>query len=179
MERVVLLDRDGVINQDSLHYIKSVDEFLPIPGSIEAIARLSRARYRIGIATNQSGIDRGFYTERELGAIHEQLMNLVSTAGGTIHAIEYCRHLPESGCFCRKPQPGMLIKLAERLGCSLTNVPYVGDRVSDIHAAEAVGALPIIVLSPMTDRSLLLREAHVHVYHSLAEWVNDWLEKNP
>lgn len=175
MNKVVLLDRDGVINQDSLHYIKSTKEFIPIAGSIEAIARLTEAGYRIGIATNQSGVSRGFYDETELAAIHGKLLSLVREAGGEIEAIEYCIHMPHEGCSCRKPQPGMLLALAERLNCSLTDVPFIGDRVSDVQAAEAAGATPMIVLSPMTDRVGLQSYLHVPVFNSLALCVDHLL----
>lgn len=176
MNRVVLLDRDGIINQDSLHYIKSVDEFLPIEGSIEAIARLTKAGYRIGVATNQSGVARGYYSEEELKAIHAKMVERVRAAGGEIDAIEYCKHLPDAGCICRKPQPGMLLALAERLNCSLAEVPFVGDRVSDIQAAEIAGAKPIIVLSPMTDRVALENYLYVPVFNSLRQFVDDLLD---
>jgi D-glycero-D-manno-heptose 1,7-bisphosphate phosphatase len=176
MKKVVLLDRDGVINQDSLHYIKSVEEFIPIPGSIEAIGRLTRAGFLIGVATNQSGISRGLYSEEALQAIHRKMIDLVQDAGGEINAIEYCIHMPDSGCACRKPRPGMLNALAKRLGCSLETVPFVGDRVSDIQAAEAVGAKPVMILSPMTDRVGLLSYSYVPIYNSLSEWVEALLE---
>ncbi|CDZ77494.1 D,D-heptose 1,7-bisphosphate phosphatase [Legionella massiliensis] len=172
MNKIVLLDRDGVINQDSLHYIKSVDEFIPLEGSIAAIARLTQAGYRIGLATNQSGVARGYYSEEELGAIHAKLLHLVRAVGGDIEAIEYCKHMPDAGCSCRKPQPGMLLALAERMNCALSDVPFVGDRVSDIQAAEAAGATPIMVLSPMTDRVSLQDYLHVPVFNSLAQFVD-------
>ena len=175
MSRIVLLDRDGVINQDSLHYIKSTEEFIPIPGSIEAIARLTKAGYRIGVATNQSGVSRGYYDEAELAAIHGKMLNLVHEAGGEIEAIEYCIHMPYENCFCRKPRPGMLLALADRLNCSLTGVPFIGDRVSDIQAAEAAGATPMMILSPMTDRVGLQAYLHVPVFNSLAQCVNQLL----
>ncbi|KTD38628.1 D,D-heptose 1,7-bisphosphate phosphatase [Legionella nautarum] len=172
MNKVVLLDRDGVINKDSLHYIKSPEEFIPIPGSIEAIARLTAAGYRIGIATNQSGVTRGYYDEAKLAAIHRKMLSLVHEAGGEIEAIEYCIHMPDEGCSCRKPQPGMLFALEERLNCSLTGVPFIGDRVSDIQAAEAAGATPMMILSPMTDRVGLQAYRHVPVFDSLAGCVD-------
>lgn len=175
MNKVILLDRDGVINQDSLHYIKSVDEFIPIPGSIDAIARLTKAGYRIGVATNQSGVSRGYYSEDELAAIHTKMLDLVHAAGGEIAAIEYCKHMPDAGCFCRKPQPGMLLALAKRLSCSMTNVPFVGDRVSDIQAAENAGAKPIMVLSPMTDQVSLQDYLYVPVFNSLSQYVEQLL----
>lgn len=168
MNKVVLLDRDGVINQDSIHYIKSAEEFIPIPGSIEAIARLTQAGYRIGVATNQSGVSRGYYNEEELGAIHEKMLGLVRAQGGEIEAIEYCIHMPDEHCSCRKPGTGMLLALAKRLDCSLSEVFFIGDRVSDIQAAEAAGAKPIMVLSPMTDRIGLQTYLHVPIFNSLA-----------
>ncbi len=175
MTRLILLDRDGVVNQDSLHYIKNVDEFILIPESVEAIVRLKKAGYKIGIATNQSGVSRGLYTETELNAIHEKMIQSVQKAGGQIDAIEYCIHLPEEGCLCRKPQPGMLYALAKRFDCSLKHVPFVGDRVSDIQTALAVGADPVMVLSTMTDLVSLKAYPEVPVFHSLAEYVDQLL----
>lgn len=177
MNQFIFLDRDGVINQDSLHYIKSVQEFVPIPGSIDAIARLSAAGYKIGIATNQSGVSRGHYTEVELKAIHNKLLHLVESAGGEIAAIEYCIHLPDAGCPCRKPQPGMLYALADRLNCSLSEVSFVGDRISDIRAAEAAGAKPVMIISTMTELVHLSTYPHVPQYNSLASYVDFLLGK--
>jgi len=175
MNKVIILDRDGVINQDSLHYIKSVDEFILLPGSVEAIARLTAAEYRIAVATNQSGVTRGYYDEQELAAIHQTLLTSVSAAGGFIEIIEYCTHMPEAGCFCRKPNPGMLLAIAQRFNCSLTNVPFVGDRVSDIQAGIAAGATPLVVLSPMTDRVGLAAYPNVPIFSSLAACVESLL----
>ncbi|MBA2657083.1 MAG: D-glycero-beta-D-manno-heptose 1,7-bisphosphate 7-phosphatase [Tatlockia sp.] len=178
MNKIILLDRDGVINQDSFNYIKSVDEFIPIAGSIDAIARLTRAGYQIGVATNQSGIARGYYSEQVLTAIHAKMLGLVEEAGGEIQAIEYCKHMPDAGCSCRKPQPGMLLTLAERLNCSLTGVSFVGDRITDIDAAVAVGAKPVIVLSQMTDRLSLEARPKVPVFNSLALYIDELLASN-
>ena len=175
MTGFIILDRDGVINQDSLDYIKSVDEFILIPGSVEAIARLTAAGYKIGVATNQSGVSRGLYTEEGLGAINNKMIHEVQSAGGQIDAIEYCIHLPDEGCFCRKPQPGMLLALAKRFNTSLKEVSFVGDRVSDIQAAHAAGANPVMVLSTMTDLIGLRAYPQVPVYHSLAEYVDQLL----
>jgi D-glycero-D-manno-heptose 1,7-bisphosphate phosphatase len=177
MKKCIILDRDGIINQDSLHYIKSVNEFIPIPESLDAIARLTRAGYQIGVATNQSGVSRGYYSEAELQAIHAKMMAAVRAAGGEIMAIEYCIHMPDSGCDCRKPQPGMLLKLAQHFQCTPDNLLFIGDRVSDIQAAQTVGATPIMVLSPMTDRELLLAYPQVPVYSSLAAFVDEFLAK--
>ena len=176
MNKILLLDRDGIINQDSLHYIKSVDEFIPIPGSIAAIARLTQAGYQIGIATNQSGIARGLYTAQLLTDIHDQLLQLVRAQGGDIHAIEYCAHLPDAGCLCRKPQPGMLYALSKRLGVKLNHsTPFVGDRVSDIQAALTAGIQPIMVVSPMTDQLALSAYPNVPIFSSLSDWVDAFL----
>jgi D-glycero-D-manno-heptose 1,7-bisphosphate phosphatase len=172
MNKVILLDRDGVINQDSLCYIKSAEEFVLIPGSIKAIARLTSSGYKIGIATNQSGISRGLYTHSELQNIHNKMIHCINKEGGEIAAIEFCPHHPEEKCSCRKPQPGMLINLAKKLNCSLEEVSFVGDRVSDIQAALAVGAKPQIVLSPMTDREALLAYPQVPVFSSLSHYVD-------
>ncbi len=173
--KLIILDRDGVINQDSLHYIKSPDECLLLPGSCEAIARLTAADYRIAVATNQSGIARGYYDTAQLAAIHEKILTSVQEAGGCIDFVIHCPHMPDAGCACRKPQPGMLLAVAKHFDCSLANVPFIGDRVSDIQAAEAAGAQPMMVLSPMTDRVSLAAYPHVPVFSSLAQCVDQIL----
>lgn len=176
MNKVILLDRDGVINQDSLNYIKNIDEFVLIPGSIESIVRLTHAGYKIGVATNQSGVSRGLYTELDLIAIHHKLMEVVDHAGGRIDAIEYCIHMPEADCFCRKPQPGMLHALAKHFSCSLAQVPFVGDRVSDIQAALSAGAEPILILSSMTDRVEMRAYPEVPIFNTLSDYVDQLLK---
>ncbi|WP_131782300.1 D-glycero-beta-D-manno-heptose 1,7-bisphosphate 7-phosphatase [Legionella gresilensis] len=176
--KIVLLDRDGIINYDSLHYIKSPDEFIPITENIVAVARLTAAGYRIGIATNQSGIARGLYTKDDLVKIHTKMLETIERAGGKISAVEYCPHLPDTGCECRKPMPGMLYALAKKLGCSnLKDIPFVGDRISDIQAARAVGAQPIMILSSMTDKEALLNYHDVPIFNSLTEWVDSLMAK--
>lgn len=175
MTQYIILDRDGVINQDSINYIKSVDEFHFVPGAVDAIAQLTQAGFVIGVATNQSGVSRGFYSEAVLNAIHHKLIQGVEAAGGKIAAIEYCIHLPSEHCACRKPQPGMLLALAEKMHCSLTGIPFVGDRVSDIEAALSVKAEPILIVSPMTDKEALHSYSSVPIYHSLAEYVHELL----
>ncbi len=152
---VIILDRDGVINEDSPHYIKSVEEFVFLPGSIEAIVRLHLAGYQIGVATNQSGLARGFYDEVTLTSIHEKMLHQVLSAGGSIDEIIYCPHLPEAGCDCRKPRPGMLIELSRRFGCQTRDLIFIGDKMTDVQAALAVGATPMMVTSPMTEKSIL------------------------
>ncbi len=170
--KLVILDRDGVINQDSIHYIKSPDECVLLPGSCAAIACLTAAGYKVAVATNQSGIARGYYDESQLAAIHEKLLKNVQKAGGCIDFIIHCPHMPDSGCACRKPAAGMLLTIAKHFNCSLMNVPFIGDRVSDIQAAEAAGALPMMVLSPMTDRISLETYSYVPIFTSLAQCVD-------
>lgn len=177
MTKLIILDRDGIINQDSLYYIKSADEFIPIAGSIEAIAQLTKAGYTVAVATNQSGVSRGLYSLETLAAIHDKMLKIVEDAGGKISAIEFCTHLPWEYCTCRKPQPGMLLALSERLECGLKGVPFVGDRVSDIQAAYSAGATPVLVLSPMTDLVALAAYPEVPVYNSLKEYVNVLLKQ--
>ncbi len=170
--KLIIIDRDGVINQDSLHYIKSPDEFILLPDSCEAIASLTKAGYWVAVATNQSGISRGYYDEHQLKAIHEKMMSSIAACGGHIDYIVYCPHLPDEGCDCRKPKPGMLFDIARHFSCSLANVPFIGDRVSDIQAAESAGALPMMVLSPMTDRVGLTAFPHVPIFSSLKQCVH-------
>ncbi len=142
---LVMMDRDGVINEDSAEFIKSVEEWRPIPGSLEAIAALHRAGWRVAVVTNQSGVGRGLYDEPTLAQIHEHMRERVRAAGGELAGIYYCPHLPEDGCECRKPRPGMFRALERELGLAVAGAPYVGDRLSDVEAAEAVGARPMLV----------------------------------
>lgn len=152
--RLLILDRDGVINVDSDAYIKTVDEWQPIPGSIEAIVRLSHAGYRIAIASNQSGLARGLFTPSELNAIHQRLRGLVASQGGRIELIAFCPHAPAANCRCRKPRTGLLEEIAERLDSDLDAVVFVGDSISDIEAAYAAGALPYLVRTGKGERTL-------------------------
>lgn len=170
--KFIVLDRDGIINYDSPHYIKSADELILIPGSLDAIARLTKAGYRMGVATNQSGITRGYFTEEGLAAIHQKMIAAVEDAGGCIEAIIYCPHLPEEGCFCRKPQPGMLHELARRFDCKLTDLCFIGDRASDVQAAKNVGAQAFFVFSPMTDIASMQVHSDIPTFSSLAECVD-------
>jgi len=154
---LVLLDRDGVINEDSGEFIKSVREWRPIRGSVEAIAALHRAGLRVVVVTNQSGVGRGLYTEDVLLEIHAHMRSTIEEAGGTLAGIYYCPHLPDAGCECRKPRVGLLRQVERELECSLAGVPFVGDRLSDIEAADVVGARPILVRTGtggLTERSL-------------------------
>jgi D-glycero-D-manno-heptose 1,7-bisphosphate phosphatase len=145
--KLVILDRDGVINFDSDQYIKSTAEWRPIPGSIEAIARLNQSGYRIAVATNQSGIGRGLFDMATLNAINDRMMELVFRQGGRIDALFFCPHTADEQCNCRKPKTGMLEEIAARFHTDLKGVPSIGDSLKDLQAAEAVGAQPILVLT--------------------------------
>ncbi len=144
---LIVLDRDGVINQDSVGFIKSVDEWLPLDGSIEAIAALSCAGFTVAVASNQSGLGRGFFDDNALLAMHRKLRKLVTTAGGEVGQIVVCPHLPGDGCACRKPAPGLLIRLGDYYNAPLREVPVIGDSLRDLQAAMAAGARPILVRS--------------------------------
>lgn len=141
---LVILDRDGVINRDS-GYIKSPEEWEPLPGSLEAVAALNRAAHRVAVATNQSGVGRGLLTEDDLARVHARMRAALAAAGAQLCGIYHCPHHPQDGCGCRKPAPGLLHAIARDTGCSLEGVPLVGDKLSDIQAAEAVGARPYLV----------------------------------
>lgn len=143
--KLIILDRDGVINEDSDDYIKSPEEWVPIPGSLQAIARLTQAGYRIVVASNQSGLARGLFDRDTLQRIHDKMHRAVSATGGAIEAIFFCPHGPDDGCECRKPKPGLLREIAVNLQVDLRGVPAVGDSLRDIQAAQAVGARPILV----------------------------------
>ncbi|MFP4683423.1 MAG: D-glycero-beta-D-manno-heptose 1,7-bisphosphate 7-phosphatase [Ectothiorhodospira sp.] len=152
--RLVILDRDGVINRDSPDYIKSPQEWIPLPGSLEAIARLTRAGWRVAVATNQSGLARGLFDAATLEAIHDRMRRAVEAAGGRIDCIHHCPHGPDDGCDCRKPRPGLLHRIADDLGVSLAGVPAVGDSARDLEAARAAGCRPLLVRTGNGARTL-------------------------
>lgn len=145
--KLVILDRDGVINEDSDAYIKSVQEWVPIPGSIEAIAELSKAGWTVAVATNQSGIARGYYDLTTLDAMHARLRDLVAEQGGEVGLIVYCPHGPNEGCDCRKPKPGMLRTIASHYAVDLNGIWFVGDSKGDLEAAVAVDSQPVLVMT--------------------------------
>lgn len=142
---IIILDRDGVINYDSKDFIKSPDEWRPIPGSLEAIAELNGKGYKIAIATNQSGISRGLYSLKTLEDIHQKMRNELKALGGEIAGIFYCPHGPDSNCLCRKPKPGLLKQIALNFSISLENTYCVGDSLRDIEASIAVNAYSVLV----------------------------------
>jgi D-glycero-D-manno-heptose 1,7-bisphosphate phosphatase len=143
--KLVLLDRDGVINEDSQGYVKSVAEWRPIPGSLEAIARLCEAGVSVVVVSNQSGLARGLFDQAALDAIHEEMVRQVEAAGGQLAGLFICPHAPDAGCDCRKPQPGLLRQVEAKLGVSVEGVPLVGDKPSDLQLARVAGCTPILV----------------------------------
>ena len=175
--KLIILDRDGVINQDSDEYIKSPEEFIPIPGSIEAMARLYRAGYRIAIATNQSGIARGYFDIETLNRMHEKLLRLLSAQGGQIDGIFYCPHGPEDGCECRKPKAGLLRDIQRRFNVNMSGVYAVGDSLRDLQAAHSVGAMPVLVRTGKGERAIKKGEGldGVPIYKDLAAFVDELL----
>ena len=145
--KLVILDRDGVINQDSDQFIKTPDEWKPIPGSLEAIAKLNHAGYRVVVASNQSGIGRGLFDMATLNAINEKMYKALGQVGGRIDALFYCPHPAEANCACRKPKPGMFHDIARRFNMSPLEVVSIGDSLRDAEAASAAGAQPVLVLT--------------------------------
>lgn len=145
--KLVILDRDGVINYDSDHFIKNPDEWKPIPGSLEAIAELNQAGFRVALATNQSGISRGLFDMTTLNAIHDKMYRALAQNGGRIDALFYCPHASDQNCDCRKPKPGMLLEIAHRFGTNLANVPSIGDSLRDLQAGASLGVKPMLVLT--------------------------------
>jgi D-glycero-D-manno-heptose 1,7-bisphosphate phosphatase len=176
-QKLIILDRDGVINYDSDDYIKSPAEWIAIPGSPAAIARLNKAGYRVVVATNQSGVGRGLFAPETLQAIHDKMIRAVAAEGGRIEAIFFCPHTPEDRCDCRKPKTGLLQQIAARCQVDLHGVPAIGDSLRDIQAAQAVGARPMLVRTGKGERTLAKGEglAGVPVYADLAAAVADLL----
>lgn len=144
---LILLDRDGVINRESAGYVKSAAEWHALPGSLAAIARLTREGFAVVVVTNQSGVGRGLFTVDSLEAIHARMRSEVEAAGGRLAGIYYCPHRPDEGCPCRKPAPGLLRRIEREHDASLRGVPMIGDKLSDLRAAVCVDARPILVLT--------------------------------
>lgn len=156
--KLVILDRDGVINFDSPDYIKSPQEWQAIPNSLEAIAQLKQAGFTVAVASNQSGIARGFYDHDILAAIHDKMQQQLFTLGTQVDSIHYCPHLPDHGCDCRKPKPGLLQEIATHYQADLTKSTFIGDRASDIQAAANAGSKAILVATAYSDQSNKLSE---------------------
>ncbi|ATE58668.1 D-glycero-beta-D-manno-heptose 1,7-bisphosphate 7-phosphatase [Thauera sinica] len=146
-KKLIILDRDGVINVDSEQFIKSPDEWKPIPGSLEAIARLNQWGWRVVVASNQSGVGRGLFGMDMLNAINEKMVKSLAQVGGRLDAIFFCPHAADSTCDCRKPKPGLMRQIAERFNVDLAGVPCVGDSLRDLQAGMATGCTPYLVLT--------------------------------
>jgi D-glycero-D-manno-heptose 1,7-bisphosphate phosphatase len=167
----VILDRDGVINRESREFVKSADEWRPLPGSIGAIAALSKAGYTVTVASNQSGLARGLFDADALQSMHDKLHELVAAKGGHVDRIVVCPHGPDDNCDCRKPKPGLLQQLSEHYGVALTGVPVIGDSLRDLEAAIAKGARPILVRTGngrATEGRLTGALADIEVFDDLA-----------
>ncbi len=178
--KLIILDRDGVLNLDSDAFIKSPQEWLPIPGSLEAVARLNQAGYRVVVATNQSGIARGLFSMATLNAIHQKMHAAAQQVGAHFDAVFFCPHAADDNCDCRKPRPGMLVSLAQRLDVSLKGVPTVGDSLRDLQAGFMAGCVPYLVLTGKGEKT---RDAGglppgTTVFPNLAAVVDRLLETN-
>lgn len=179
MNKLIILDRDGVINEDSDAYIKTVDEWVPIPGSINAISRLSQAGYTVVVATNQSGIGRGYYDVATLDAMHARMRELVAAQGGEMGGIFYCPHGPDDGCDCRKPLPGLIDQIVTEYG-DVTGAPLIGDSLRDLQAGIARHCQPVLVLTgkgqKTLDKGLPENLGDVAIFDSLADFVDHTLK---
>ena len=176
--KLIILDRDGVINQDSDNFIKTVDEFIPLPGSVEAIAKLKKAGYAVYIATNQSGIYRGLYTTETLQAMHEKLASLLNKYDTAIDGIEFCPHGPDDNCACRKPKAGMYRTIMKHVDITdATEVLVVGDSLRDLQAAQSIHAKPHLVRTGKGERTISKDEGldGIPVYNDLADFTNQLL----
>ncbi|MCB1963263.1 MAG: D-glycero-beta-D-manno-heptose 1,7-bisphosphate 7-phosphatase [Rhodocyclaceae bacterium] len=176
--KLIVLDRDGVINQDSDQFIKSPDEWIPVPGSLDAIARLNQSGWRVVLASNQSGVGRGLFGMDMLNAIHAKMVDALAQAGGRLDAIFFCPHAADSTCDCRKPKPGLLRQIESRFNVDLNGVPTVGDSLRDLQAGVAVGCRPYLVL---TGKGKLTRDnpdlpAETLVFPDLAAVVDSLLD---
>ncbi len=178
--KIIVLDRDGVINFDSDQFIKKPEEWKPIPGSLEAIARLNESGWRVIVASNQSGVGRGLFDMDTLNAINEKMTKALGQVGGRLDAIFFCPHTADSTCDCRKPKPGMFLQIAERFNADMKGVPVVGDSLRDLQAAHAAGCQPHLVL---TGKGEALQgqplpatyPAQTQVHNDLAAFAERWI----
>jgi D-glycero-D-manno-heptose 1,7-bisphosphate phosphatase len=177
--KLIILDRDGVINEDSDQYIKSVEEWVPVPGSIEAIAALSQAGYPVAVATNQSGLARGYYDEAVLEQMHDKMQGLLAEQGGRVDYIAWCPHVAGDGCDCRKPLPGMLLTILQHYGLRAEDCCFVGDSYTDYQAALAI-EMPFFLLRSGKGERTLARYPHTFatemIFGSLNAFVQDYLQ---
>ncbi len=183
--KLIILDRDGTINEDRDDYVKSAEEWVPIPGALEAIARLNHAGWHTVVATNQSGIGRGTFDMATLNAMHVKMNQLLARQGGRIDAVFFCPHAPSDHCQCRKPLPGLFVQIGERFGVDLDQVPVVGDSLRDLQAGSAVGCEPHLV---RTDKAALLDESGLAaicdqvpgtlVHADLTAFAEHWIQRS-
>ncbi|MDQ2069797.1 D-glycero-beta-D-manno-heptose 1,7-bisphosphate 7-phosphatase [Natronospira bacteriovora] len=181
--RLVILDRDGTINEESDDYIKSPEEWHALPGALEAIARLNRGGWRVVVASNQSGLGRGLFTPSDLLGIHHKIQGLLQTHGGEIDAFFFCPHHPDDACGCRKPAPGMLKDISKRFQTALSHVPMIGDSEKDVEVARNAGARPMLVLTGRGRETLERLRARnaldgVEVFDDLAAAANTLLAEH-
>jgi D-glycero-D-manno-heptose 1,7-bisphosphate phosphatase len=176
--KLIVLDRDGVINQDSEQFIKSPDEWLPIPGSLDAIARLNQSGWRVVVASNQSGVGRGLFGMDMLNAINSHMVEMLAQAGGRLDAIFFCPHAADSTCDCRKPKPGLLRQIESRFNVDMTGVPMVGDSLRDLQAGVAVGCTPYLVLTGKGEKTRDDPELppDTHIFSDLSAVVDSLLD---
>ena len=181
--KLIILDRDGTINEDRDDYVKSPDEWVPIPGALEAIARLNHAGWHTVIATNQSGLARGLFDTGALNAVHIKMNQALVKVGGRIDAVFFCPHGPSEGCRCRKPLPGLFEMIAQRYGVELADVPLVGDSQRDLEAGVAVGCQPHLVRTGKGARlddeqldAILERVPGTHVHADLAAFAEHLIQ---
>jgi D-glycero-D-manno-heptose 1,7-bisphosphate phosphatase len=172
--QLIILDRDGVINHDSDNYIKSPQEWIPIQGSLEAISQLNKAAYHIAIASNQSGIGRGYYDLATLEAMHQKMQDLLTPLGGHIDHIEFCPHLPDDNCNCRKPKAGMLDKISKKFAIDPQDIVMVGDTMGDYQAAINAHMSFVLVKTGKGERTLTTGQLsrYIPIYANLAAYVN-------
>jgi D-glycero-D-manno-heptose 1,7-bisphosphate phosphatase len=176
---MVILDRDGVINHAQDEDATTVDNWDPISGSIEAISRLKKAGYLVTIASNHTGIARGYYSEADLRQMHEKMQRLLTIRGASVDGIFYCPHGPEANCICRKPKPGMLYQIARQFDIDLSQTPMVGDNISDIQAARIANAKPVLVRTGQGEYTMqhFVEALDVPVYDDLAHFVRETLRR--
>ena len=177
--KLIILDRDGVINQDSADFIKNPNEWIPIPDSLESIARLNQHGFSVIIATNQSGIGRGLFDIETMNAINKKMLDLLAQVGGHIDAIFYCPHTEDVNCKCRKPKSGMLEEISTRFGVNLKNTPAVGDATRDLEAYQSVGAQPILVKTGKGEDTFVSKAypKNTWIFNNLSQAVDKILKK--
>jgi len=177
-DKLIVLDRDGVINYDSDDYIKTVDEWIALPGAMQALGKLTKAGYKIAIATNQSGIARQYFSEDTLDAMHTKMRTLAQEEGAVIDYIAYCPHGPDDNCDCRKPLPGLIHQIAKGLNQDVAGCYMVGDSLRDLQAGQAAGLRPVLVLTGKGQRTLDKGKGleGVPVYDDLAAFVDNIID---